>query len=118
MSSIFSTQKRQTFLRRKYCFFWVATALSPPVGRCPALPGLPLDSAISLSPVTPLGPVRRASAGRQMAAPEPALEFLNRLRGGVKLEQYVCSFAIFVHAISQPALAPLIHFVHRTAGIG
>src|SRR5882724_9723496 len=48
MSSIFSTQKRQTFFRRKYCFFWVATALSPPVGRCPALPGLPLDSAISI----------------------------------------------------------------------
>src|SRR5262252_993437 len=49
MSSIFSTQKRQTFLRRKYCFFWVATALSPPVGRCDALPGFPLDSAIFYS---------------------------------------------------------------------
>src|SRR5579864_1003195 len=49
MSSIRSTQKRQTFLRRKYCFFCVATALSPPVGRWPALPGLPLDSVISIS---------------------------------------------------------------------
>src|ERR1035441_10655344 len=47
ISSIFSTQNRQTFLRRKYCFFWVATALSPPVGRCDALPGLPLDSAMA-----------------------------------------------------------------------
>src|ERR1039458_2093452 len=46
MSSIFSTQNRHTFLRRKNCFFWVATALSPPVGRCPALPGLPLNSGI------------------------------------------------------------------------
>src|ERR1700676_1732269 len=46
MSSIFSTQKRHTFLRRKYCFFWDSTALSPPVGRWDALPGLPLDSAI------------------------------------------------------------------------
>src|SRR5215470_4388698 len=46
MSSIFSTQNRHTFLRRKYCFFCVSTALSPPVGRCDALPGLPLDSAI------------------------------------------------------------------------
>src|SRR6476646_2365416 len=71
MSSIFSTQKRHTFLRRKYCFFCVATALSPPVGRCPALPGLPLDSAIFL-PFTPLGPVRQASAGRRMAAPVQA----------------------------------------------
>src|SRR5882672_10887147 len=41
MSSIFSTQKRHTFLRRKYCFFWPATALSPPVGRWLALMGLP-----------------------------------------------------------------------------
>src|SRR5664279_3315288 len=49
MSSIFSTQNRQTFLRRKYCFFWVATALSPPVGRCDALPGLPLGSGMALS---------------------------------------------------------------------
>src|SRR5579872_134753 len=40
MSSIFSTQKRHTFLRRKYCFL-VAIALSPPVGRCDALMGLP-----------------------------------------------------------------------------
>src|SRR5580692_2695806 len=46
MSSIFSTQNRQTFLRRKYAFFCVATALSPPVGRCPALPGLPLNSGM------------------------------------------------------------------------
>src|SRR4029077_14053326 len=64
MSSIFSTQKRHTFLRRKYCFFWVSTALSPPVGRWDALPGLPLDSAIivSLSILGPL-PYGRGSAG-------------------------------------------------------
>src|SRR5579875_1061151 len=41
MSSIFSTQKRHTFLRRKYCFFAVASALSPPVGRCEAAIGRP-----------------------------------------------------------------------------
>src|SRR5271165_4632164 len=40
MSSIFSTQKRQTFLRRKYCFL-VASALSPPVGRIEPLMGRP-----------------------------------------------------------------------------
>src|ERR1035441_70981 len=49
MSSIFSTQNRHTFLRRKNCFFWVATALSPPVGRCAALPGLPLNSGMVYS---------------------------------------------------------------------
>src|ERR1700722_3523782 len=40
MSSIFSTQNRQTFLRRKYCFL-VASALSPPVGRMDPLMGRP-----------------------------------------------------------------------------
>src|SRR5580693_6498143 len=46
MSSIRSTQNRHIFLRRKYCFF-PAIALSPPVGRCEALIGLPpLVSAI------------------------------------------------------------------------
>src|SRR5712691_5528387 len=46
MSSIFSTQNRHTFLRRKYCFL-VAIALSPPVGLCDALMGRPpLVSAI------------------------------------------------------------------------
>src|ERR1700693_6234919 len=40
MSSIFSTQNRQTFLRRKYCFL-VAIALSPPVGLWDALMGRP-----------------------------------------------------------------------------
>src|ERR1700694_734076 len=40
MSSIFSTQKRHTFLRRKYCFL-VAIALSPPVGLWDALMGRP-----------------------------------------------------------------------------
>src|SRR2546423_15074485 len=41
MSSIFSTQTRQPFLRRKYCFLPVAIALSPPVGRCEAAMGRP-----------------------------------------------------------------------------
>src|SRR6185295_7508833 len=46
MSSIFSTQNRQSFLRRKYCFL-VAIALSPPVGRMDPLMGRPpLCSAI------------------------------------------------------------------------
>src|ERR1700733_13467891 len=40
MSSIFSTQNRHTFLRRKYCFL-VASALSPPVGRMDPLIGRP-----------------------------------------------------------------------------
>src|SRR5580698_1733621 len=40
MSSIFSTQNRHTFLRRKYCFL-VASALSPPVGRIEPLMGRP-----------------------------------------------------------------------------
>src|SRR4051794_24478916 len=41
MSSILSTQNRQTFFRRKYCFLPVAIALSPPVGRCEAAIGRP-----------------------------------------------------------------------------
>src|SRR6202041_2880213 len=49
MSSILSTQKRHTFLRRKYCFF-PAVALSPPVGRMEPLMGLPpLVSAMGYS---------------------------------------------------------------------
>src|SRR5437868_15261439 len=40
MSSILSTQKRHSFLRRKYCFF-PAMALSPPVGLEEPLMGLP-----------------------------------------------------------------------------
>src|ERR1019366_5001611 len=51
MSSIFSTQNRQTFLRRKYCFFPTAAALSPPVGRWLAAMGRePLGSGIVRSP--------------------------------------------------------------------
>src|SRR5579875_3404115 len=41
MSSTLSTQNLHTFLRRKYCFFPVAIALSPPVGRCDAAIGRP-----------------------------------------------------------------------------
>src|SRR3954453_17478796 len=49
MSSTLSTQNRQTFLRRKYCFFPVAIALSPPVGRCEAAMGRPpLCSAMKI----------------------------------------------------------------------
>src|SRR5271165_852696 len=59
MSSIFSTQKRQTFLRRKYCFLVTAAALSPPVGRCEAAMGLPpFCSAIMRSPYLPSHPKR------------------------------------------------------------
>src|ERR1017187_8729675 len=76
MSSIFSTQKRQTFLRRKYAFFCVATALSPPVGRCPALPGLPLNSGMG-SPYASFGPDVGASLGRPgmagAGAPSPII---------------------------------------------
>src|SRR4051794_25478067 len=54
MSSILSTQKRHTFLRRKYCFF-AAIALSPPVGRWDAATGLPpLCSAMFILLVAPL----------------------------------------------------------------
>src|SRR3954468_13461233 len=49
MSSTLSTQNRQTFLRRKYFFFPVAIALSPPVGRCEAAMGRPpLCSAMGI----------------------------------------------------------------------
>src|SRR5581483_7523424 len=56
MSSTLSTQKRQTFLRRKYCFLPVAIALSPPVGRCEAAIGRPplcsgIVSLLSFLPV-------------------------------------------------------------------
>src|SRR3954471_15461355 len=55
MSSTLSTQNRQTFLRRKYCFFPVAIALSPPVGRCEAAIGRPpLCSAMRISFTFPL----------------------------------------------------------------
>src|SRR6187549_3043658 len=53
MKSIFSTQNRQTFLRRKNCFLPPARALSPPVGRCEAAIGRPpLVSAIYISFLT------------------------------------------------------------------
>src|SRR5579863_2823554 len=69
MSSIFSTQKRQTFLRRKYCFFPTAAALSPPVGRCEAAIGRPppLGSGIMSSPSFQLRP---APWERERQAPD------------------------------------------------
>src|ERR1700730_2940728 len=68
MSSIFSTQKRHTFLRRKYCFL-VARALSPPVGLCDALMGRPpLDSAIILSSYSFSTGATGAAAGAAGAA--------------------------------------------------
>src|SRR5579872_2082499 len=59
MSSILSTQNRHIFLRRKYCFL-PPKALSPPVGRCDALMGLPPRpcSAIKFSSITPWSPAR------------------------------------------------------------
>src|SRR5665213_202115 len=71
MSSILSTQNRHIFLRRKNCFF-PAVALSPPVGLCDALIGLPpLDSGMAYS--SPFGnpgagPAGTASAGAAGAA--------------------------------------------------
>src|SRR5437867_11537617 len=191
MSSIFSTQKRQTFLRRKYCFFCVATALSPPVGRCAALPGLPLDSAIffkfsfvlysfhaktlrgegrkgfspcrtvSPSPLSPSRPrlplhhllrhrrLRRSRSRRRLAMrpllpllpallraleshvnahcqeldyqvrnAQAPLEFLHRFRVRAELHQYIRAFPVLIHPVGELALAPLVQFVHRTAGSG
>src|SRR5271166_1976475 len=74
MSSIFSTQNRHTFLRRKYCFL-VAIALSPPVGRCDALMGRPpLVSAMgcllySLSPDGAAGAGAAGAGAPGMGAP-------------------------------------------------
>src|SRR5579863_8076399 len=160
MSSILSTQKRQTFLRRKYCFFCVATALSPPVGLWPALPGLPLDSVMSISSLLRCrrfahhllrnGRLRRHSRSRggfamrplvavafallqalhglvdahrqeldhQVRYAQAPLEFLHGLGRRIELEQHVCTFPVLVHAIRQPAFAPLIHFVDRAASAG
>src|ERR1700691_5621035 len=70
MSSIFSTQKRQTFLRRKYCFFPTAAALSPPVGRCEAAIGRPpLGSGIMSSPSFQLRGARQAPGVREWERP-------------------------------------------------
>src|SRR6478735_4271983 len=74
MSSIFSTQNRQTFLRRKYCFFPVAIALSPPVGRCEAAIGRPpLCSAMRISPYlsSTLSPALAGAAGAAGAPGAP-----------------------------------------------
>src|SRR5690348_14994955 len=70
MSSILSTQKRHSFLRRKYCFF-PAIALSPPVGLDEPLMGLPpFCSAMKISSYDSLvsaaaavGPGRPGAAG-------------------------------------------------------
>src|SRR5580658_9591187 len=77
MSSIFSTQNRQTFLRRKYCFFPTAAALSPPVGRCEAAIGLPpLGSGIMNSPLVQPARARpyRTQAPRARGAPALRLQ--------------------------------------------
>src|ERR1700676_4008534 len=76
MSSIFSTQNRQTFLRRKYCFL-VAIALSPPVGLWDALMGRPppLLSAIivaSYSFSTAPGAPGIGAPGRDAGSPAMA----------------------------------------------
>src|SRR5256885_13543997 len=72
MSSIFSTQNRQTFLRRKYCFFPTATALSPPVGRCEAAIGLPpFCSAMFFSSIATSLPVHPEPRPAAAQAPEP-----------------------------------------------
>src|SRR5712692_3671135 len=78
MSSIFSTQNRQTFLRRKYCFL-VAIALSPPVGLWDALMGRPppLLSAMvvpsySFSPPGATGTPGIGAPGRDAGSPAMA----------------------------------------------
>src|SRR5579884_2356565 len=67
MSSIFSTQKRQTFLRRKYCLR-VAIALSPPVGRCEALMGRP---PFCCSAIVELSSTSHPCADRRRQEPGP-----------------------------------------------
>src|ERR1700743_3278887 len=63
MSSILSTQNRQTFLRRKYCFL-PPKALSPPVGRIDPLIGLPpLCSGMAYSFPPSAGGLAAGAAG-------------------------------------------------------
>src|SRR5580700_6047329 len=87
MSSIFSTQKRHTFLRRKYCFLPTAAALSPPVGRCEAAIGLPpfcSAMGILLIPQPPdwFYPVRRAPDVRAQRVP-PELRWVRQERDAI-----------------------------------
>src|SRR5579872_6578667 len=82
MSSIFSTQNRHTFLRRKYCFLPTAAALSPPVGRCDAAIGLlpfvgsAMTSSPSLQPVFPEQPAPDAPMVRAVRAVRPARDVI------------------------------------------
>src|ERR1039457_70127 len=46
---------------------------------------------------------------------QTALQFLYHRGLTRELEEHVCPLAILVHAVSQPALAPLIDFVYRSA---
>src|SRR5213075_536804 len=46
---------------------------------------------------------------------QPTLQLLHRFRTGRELDQHVVAFAMLFHAVRQPALAPLFHFVDRAA---
>ena len=60
----------------------------------------------------------RDELDHQVRNAQTALELLHRFRAGGELEQHVGAFAVLVHPVGQPALAPFIHFVHRAAGVG
>src|SRR4051794_35313022 len=83
MSSIFSTQKRHIFLRRKYCFL-VTFALSPPVGRIDEEMGRPpFCSAMVFTPYLPV-PVRAPPEGAQWI---PALRAWERQASGPRASE-------------------------------
>src|ERR1700684_1629332 len=85
MSSIFSTQNRQTFLRRKYCFFPTAAALSPPVGRWLAAIGLPplVGSGMFSSPSLQLRALPRPR--ERLATDAPARQRVRRVMDALRL---------------------------------
>jgi hypothetical protein len=66
----------------------VATALSPPVGRCPALPGLPLKQAAAFGVVYNAdGMTPRSESARRRSADAPYGSFLEGAEGQ-------CGFAV------------------------
>src|SRR5205085_10586086 len=49
---------------------------------------------------------------------QAAFQLLNRGRFRGELEQHIGAFPVLVNPVSQPALAPFIHFVYRGSGRG
>src|SRR3954449_12075565 len=103
MSSTLSTQKRQTFLRRKYCFLPVAIALSPPVGRCEAAIGRPpLCSAMRMSFLLSLNPIQLVQV---MQVVLPQLVQQNREHQGPELKVLAVTTARQWPELPEPVVA-------------